>query len=223
MRKSPQRKARGGGIARPGASPKSPEPRTVEPERHAPDPVFPAGPAGDAGRGADRQPPADAARRDDPAGERRHLFVAAARLQGAAPDRADRPRGAAARRAHPAPDADAAVGRPLARERALRRLRRRDAADQGPPRARHALRADQRGADHRHLPLGGDELQGAAADALPHPVEVPRRGAAALRGDARARVPDEGRLQLRPDRGRTRCTPTTGTWSATSAPTSGWG
>ena len=40
----------------------------------------------------------------------------------------------------------------------------------------------------------------AAADALPHPVEVPRRGAAALRGDARARVPDEGRLQLRPDR-----------------------
>ena len=57
---------------------------------------------------------------------------------------------------------------------------------QGPARARHALRADQRGADHRHLPLGGDELQGAAADALPHPVEVPRRGAAAVRGDARA-------------------------------------
>ena len=44
------------------------------------------------------------------------------------------------------------------------------------------------------------ELQGPAADALPHPVEVPRRGAAALRGDARPRVPDEGRLQLRPDR-----------------------
>ena len=29
-------------------------------------------------------------------------------------------------------------------------------------------------------------LQGPAADALPHPVEVPRRGAPALRGDARA-------------------------------------
>ena len=34
-------------------------------------------------------------------------------------------------------------------------------------------------------------------DALSHPVEVPRRGAAALRRDARARVPDEGRLFLR--------------------------
>ncbi len=117
-----------------------------------------------------------------------------------AADRADRARGAAARRPHPAPDADAAVGRPLARERALRRLRGRDAADQGPPPARHALRPDQRGADHRHLPLGDLLLQGPAADALPHPVEVPRRGAAAVRGDARARVPDEGRLQLRPDR-----------------------
>ena len=34
--------------------------------------------------------------------------------------------------------------------------------------------------------------------ALSHPVEVPRRGAAALRRDARPRVPDEGRLFLRP-------------------------
>ena len=186
MRKSPQRKARRPGLRGPGASPKPPGPRTVERERDAPDPILPADPARDAGRGADREPPADAARRHDPAGERRDLFVAAARLQGAAPDRDDRARGAAARRAHPAPDADAAVGRALARERALRRLRRRDAAHQGPPPARHALRADQRGADHRHLPLGGDELQGAAADALPHPVEVPRRGAAAVRGDARA-------------------------------------
>ena len=37
-----------------------------------------------------------------------------------------------------------------------------------------------------------------AADPLPHPVEVPRRGAAAVRRDARARVPDEGRVFLRP-------------------------
>ena len=37
-------------------------------------------------------------------------------------------------------------------------------------------------------------LPRAAADPLPHPVEVPRRGAAALRRHARARVPDEGRL-----------------------------
>ena len=34
----------------------------------------------------------------------------------------------------------------------------------------------------------------AAADPLPHPVEVPRRGAAAFRRDARPRVPDEGRV-----------------------------
>ena len=31
----------------------------------------------------------------------------------------------------------------------------------------------------------------------PHPMEVPRRGAAALRRDARARVPDEGRVFVR--------------------------
>ena len=40
--------------------------------------------------------------------------------------------------------------------------------------------------------------------ALSHPVEIPRRGAAALRRDARARVPDEGRLQLRSRRCRRR-------------------
>ena len=45
-------------------------------------------------------------------------------------------------------------------------------------------------------------LQGPAAEPLPHPVEVPRRGAAALRRDALARVPDEGRLFVRPRRGR---------------------
>ena len=42
-----------------------------------------------------------------------------------------------------------------------------------------------------------DQLQGPAPDALPHPVEVPRRDAPPLRRHARARVPDEGRLQLR--------------------------
>ena len=42
-----------------------------------------------------------------------------------------------------------------------------------------------------------------AAQPLPHPVEVPGRGAPALRRDARPRVPDEGRLLLRPrPRGR---------------------
>ncbi len=40
------------------------------------------------------------------------------------------------------------------------------------------------------------QLQGFAADALPHPVEVPRRDAPPVRRDAGPRVPDEGRLQL---------------------------
>ena len=68
-------------------------------------------------------------------------------------DRADRARGAGQGAAHhpmlmptiQSADLWQAV-------RALRRLRQGDAAHPGPPRARHALRADQRGADHRHLP-----------------------------------------------------------------------
>ena len=49
-------------------------------------------------------------------------------------------------------DADDPAGRSVARERALRGLRQGDAAHHRPARARHALRPDQRGADHRHLP-----------------------------------------------------------------------
>ena len=71
-----------------------------------------------------------------------------------------------------------------------------------PARARHAVRPDQRGDDHRHLPRLRPLLQGPAAQPLPHPVEVPRRGPAALRRHALARVPDEGRLFLRPRPGR---------------------
>ena len=85
--------------------------------------------------------------------------------------------------------------------RALRRLRQGDAAHPRPARPRHALRADQRGDDHRNLPRLGSLLQGSAAQSLPHPVEVPRRGEAALRRDALARIPDEGRLYLRPRSG----------------------
>ena len=40
-------------------------------------------------------------------------------------------------------------------------------------------------------------LPRAAADTLSYPVEVPRRGAAAVRRHARPRVPDEGRLFVR--------------------------
>ena len=43
-------------------------------------------------------------------------------------------------------------------------------------------------------PAVDPQLQGTAADRLPHPMEVPGRGAAALRCHARARIPDEGRL-----------------------------
>ena len=149
---------------------------------HAPVPLFPADPARDAERGGDRLPPADAARRHDAAGGGRHLCVAAARACACCnkitPDRA---RGAEPRRRDRTADADHPVGRSVARERALRRLRQGDAAHQGPARARHALRADQRGDDHRDLPRLCALLQGSAAQPLSHPVEIPRRGAAALR------------------------------------------
>ena len=122
---------------------------------------------------------------------------------------ADRARGAEPRRRDRAVDADAAIGRSVARIRPLRRLRQGDAAHPRPPRARHALRSDQRGDDHRDLPRQRALVQGSAAQPLPHPVEVPRRGAAALRRHALARVPDEGRLFLRPRRRRARACPTT--------------
>ena len=99
-------------------------------------------------------------------------------------------------------DADHPVGRPVARERALRCLRQGDAAHQGPPRARHALWADQRGNDHRNLPRLRQVVQGPAAQSLSHPVEIPRRGAPALRADARPRIPDEGCLFVRSRPGR---------------------
>ncbi len=134
----------------------------------------------------------------DPPGQRRDLFLAAHGLQGAAQHRAHRARGTGPRRSHRHADADDPVGGSLARERPVRRLRRGDAPHHRPPQTRHALRSDQRGADHRHLPVVGLVLQGPAAHALPHPVEIPRRGPSPVRRDARPRVPDEGRLQFRP-------------------------
>ncbi len=95
-------------------------------------------------------------------------------------------------------DADRPAGRALAGERPLRGLRQGDAAHHRPPRARDALRADPRGGDHRHLPPQRAQLPRPAAQPLPDPVEVPRRDPAALRRDARPRVPDEGQLLLRP-------------------------
>ncbi len=169
-------------------------------------PLFPARAEGGSGRGRDRLPQAHAARRHDPAAFRRHLQLAAPGLCRPAEGRADRPRGDERGRCDRDHDADHPAGRSVARERALRGLRQGDAAHPGPARARHALRADQRGERHRHLPPARQELPPAAAQPLSHPVEVPGRDPAALRRDARPRVPDEGRLQLRrrPRRGPAR-------------------
>ncbi len=128
--------------------------------------------------------------------------LAAAGFSGPQKRRADRARGAGPRRRARASDADAPAGRAVARKRPLRRLRQGDAAHQRPARARHALWAHQRGARHRHFSQRHQELPRPAEEPLSHPVEVPRRGAAALRRDARARVPDEGRLLLRHRQGR---------------------
>ncbi len=188
----PARANRGGRTARPNR----------KPEPHAPLPLFPADPQGDAEGGGDRLAPADAARGHDPAGGGRHLRLAAAGPAGAAQDLRHRARGAEPRRGDRGPDADHPAGRPVARIRPLRRLRQGDAAHPRPARPRHAVRADQRGDDHRNLPRVGALLQGPAAEPLPHPVEVPRRDPAALRRHALARVLDEGRLFVRPRPGR---------------------
>src|SRR5215467_10583393 len=65
-----------------------------------------AGIAREPERGADRLAPADAARRDDPTIERRHLFLAAARSSRSEEGRADRARRAGSRRRPGDPDAD---------------------------------------------------------------------------------------------------------------------
>ena len=75
----------------------------------------------------------------------------------------------------------------------------------------------------QHLPRRREVLPRPAAQPLPYPVEVPRRGAPALRRDARPRVPDEGRLFLRPRARRPRATPTTRCSWPTCAPSRAWG
>ena len=69
--------------------------------------------------------------------------------------RAHRARGAERGRRAGSADADDPAGRVVARERSLRRLRQGDAAHPRPARARHAVRADQRGDDHRSVPSVG--------------------------------------------------------------------
>ena len=85
------------------------------------------------------------------------------------------------------------------------------------------VRADQRGNDHRDLPRLREVLQEPAAQSLSYPMEIPRRAASALRRDARPRIPDEGRLFLRPQRGGGAASPTTRCSSPICAPLRGWG
>jgi hypothetical protein len=75
-----------------------------------------------------------------------------------------------------------ATRRPVARERPLRRLRRRDAAHQGPPRPRPAVRAHGGGGDHRDLPRVRQILQRLAEEFLQHPMEVSVTSAARALG-----------------------------------------
>ena len=159
-------------------------------------------PEGSARRSGSRQPAAHAARRHDQEARRRHLHVDAARPARAAQGRGHRPRGDESRRRDRAPDAGGPAGRAVAGDRPLGEVRARAAAPQGPARARLHRPADARGSGHRHRAQGDPQLQAAAAEPVPHPDQVPRRGPAALRRDARARVHHEGRVLVRRRRGR---------------------
>ena len=186
--------------------------------------IFPAAAAREPERGADRLAPADAARRHDPAVERRHLFLAAARVCACCKKveqivREEQDRAGAQEILMPTIQ-PAELWRESGRYedygKEMLRITR-------PARARDAVRADQRGAGHRDRPRRDQELSRPAEEPLPHPVEVPRRGAAALRRHARARIPDEGRLQLRPRRQGGASTPTTRCSSPICAPSRAWG
>ena len=176
------------------------------------------------GRGADRLASADAARRHDPAVERRHLFLAAAGF----------PRAASKVEQIVREEQDAAGAQELLmptlqpaelwREsgryedygKEMLRIRDRHERDMlyGP--TNEELITDiVRNCDQ--------ELSRLAEESLSHPVEIPRRGAAALRRDARARIPDEGCLFLRSRRGRCASRPITGCSSPICGPSSAWG
>ena len=73
---------------------------------------------------------------------------------------------------------------------------------QGPQGRRLPSRPHARGALHRHGQGRILLLQGLSGHALPDPDQIPRRGAAPGGHPARARVPDEGLLLLRPRRRR---------------------
>ena len=97
-------------------------------------------------------------------------------------------------------DAGPAARRAVAPDGALRD--RRAVQAQGPQGRRHGPRDDARGVRHDARRAGRALLPRPAAAALPLPDQGARRAAPARRRAAHARVRHEGRLQLRPRRGR---------------------
>ena len=155
-------------------------------------------------RRGDAVTPAAAAGRLRPPARLGDLLAAAARLPGQQAGRADHPRGDGPDRLPGDGDAGRPPGRRLAGERALRRDRPGARPVQGPQRARHGPGDDPRGGRRACCSPTSSALPPAADDGLPLPDEVARRAARARRPDPRPRVRDEGRLQLRPRRGRAR-------------------
>src|SRR5512143_2910548 len=110
--------------------------------------------------------------------------------------REHRSRGAERDRLSRNADADDTTGRIVEGERALRGLWAGNAAHHRSARARNALRPHQRRADYRDNPLDGQMLSTFAEGDLLYSMEIPLRDQAAIRRDARPRIPYEGRLFL---------------------------
>ncbi len=135
----------------------------------------------------------------------RDLLAAAAGQEGQRPGRAGHPRGAGPHRWPGDGDAGRPPGRHLASQRPVRRDRAGAGSVQGPQRPGHGPRDDPRGG-RRHPPRRHRQVVPPAPDAgLSLPDEVARRATRPRRADPRARVRHEGRLQLRPRRGRPGC------------------
>src|SRR5438876_2112344 len=151
-------------------------------------------PARGARRGADAWAPPDAARGDRTAARRGPLHLAAARLTRRAEGRADRPRGAGPDRRAGDGDAGPDPGRALEADRSLGGARADHVPHDGPQRPRVHGELYARGVRAPAREAGAPELPPAAGDGLSLPVERSRRGAAARRTLARARVRHEGRV-----------------------------
>ena len=208
------------GVGRRAAPPRPVAPRVAGILRaHAPVPAVLHDPPRRPRRRRDAVAPPAAAGRLRPPARLRDLLAAAARQAGQRPGRAGHPRGAgprsAARRWRCRSSIPADVWRASGRYDAIGPEL---APVQGPQRPRHGPRDDPRGgrraparatssSRYRQLPMHG----------LPLPDEVARRAARPRRPDPRPRVRHEGRLQLRPRRGRA-STPAT---RRSTAPTSG--